>query len=44
MISGEQTVEVKAGDSVHYAADIHHKVINLTNEPSVAFLIVRYRH
>lgn len=41
--SGEANVEVKRGDSVHYAADIAHSITNLLNTPSVAFLIVRYR-
>lgn len=40
--SGEQTTELKQGDSAHYPADVPHKIENLEAGESVAFLVVIY--
>jgi transcriptional regulator with XRE-family HTH domain len=41
--SGKNEIEIRPGDSVHYAADIAHSICNLDGTPAKAFLLVRYR-
>ena len=41
--SGEQTVEIKKGDSIHYRADLPHCLRNTGKGPVEAYMIVRYR-
>ncbi|MEK7677496.1 MAG: XRE family transcriptional regulator [Verrucomicrobiota bacterium] len=41
--AGEKETVVRRGDSVHYAADIAHRITNLSKHASVVLLIVRYR-
>ncbi|MES2309864.1 MAG: XRE family transcriptional regulator [Verrucomicrobiota bacterium] len=41
--SGENEVVLHKGDSVHYAADLAHRITNPDKTPSSAFLLVRYR-
>lgn len=41
--SGERVIEVKKGDSVHYAADIPHQIANLGSSKAQAILLVWYR-
>ncbi len=42
--SGDNEVELKKGDSVHYAADLPHSIENRSQSPSVAYLLVWYRN
>jgi transcriptional regulator with XRE-family HTH domain len=41
--SGQQTVKVARGDSVHYRADVPHRLRNLGKGPAEVYMIVRYR-
>jgi len=41
--SGEKEVTAFRGDSVHYAADLSHRITNLSKHVSVALMIVRFR-
>lgn len=41
--TGAQTIELHKGDSIHYRADIEHKLSNCAKGTGEAFLIVRYR-
>ena len=41
--SGDQTVDVPRGDSIHYRADVPHHLSNAGKATAEAFLIVRYR-
>jgi transcriptional regulator with XRE-family HTH domain len=40
--SGEETAELKAGDSAHYPADVAHSIKNLGQEDAVLFLVATY--
>lgn len=41
--SGDQSVDVPKGDSIHYRADVPHSLSNAGKSAAEAFLIVRYR-
>ncbi|MDY7009361.1 MAG: XRE family transcriptional regulator [Planctomycetota bacterium] len=41
--SGDQTAEIKKGDSIHYRVDIPHTLRNTGKGPAEAYMIVRYR-
>ncbi len=41
--SGDQTAEIKKGDSIHYRVDISHTLRNTARGPAEAYMIVRYR-
>jgi transcriptional regulator with XRE-family HTH domain len=40
--SGEETAELRVGDSAHYPADAAHSIENLGQEEAVLFLVVTY--
>jgi len=40
--SGDETVELRAGDSAHYPADVSHSIENLGRRDAVLFLVVTY--
>lgn len=40
--SGDDVVELKAGDSAHYPADVEHAIENIGDEPALAFLVEIY--
>jgi transcriptional regulator with XRE-family HTH domain len=40
--SGDDTVELKTGDSAHYPADVPHAIQNTAPDESVLFLVVTY--
>jgi transcriptional regulator with XRE-family HTH domain len=40
--SGEETCELHQGDSAHYPADVAHAIQNLTQQDTIAFLVVIY--
>jgi len=41
--SGENEIVLQKGDSVHYAADLSHKISNPSKTTATGFLLVRYR-
>lgn len=41
--SGENETELRKGDSIHYAADVPHRICNAGQLPATAFLLVWYR-
>jgi transcriptional regulator with XRE-family HTH domain len=42
--SGEETVELKAGDSAHYPADVAHSIKNLGQKDSIVYIVATYLH
>ena len=42
--SGEETVELKVGDSAHYPADVAHSIENLGRKDAVVFIVATYLH
>lgn len=40
--SGDQTIKVNKGDSVHYRTDAHHSIRNVGKSQADAYMIVRY--
>ncbi len=41
--SGEHETQLRKGDSIHYAADLPHRITNVGSSPASGFLLVRYR-
>jgi len=41
--SGEHETMLRKGDSIHYAADLPHRIANLGTTTAAGFLLVRYR-
>ena len=41
--SGEHETQLRKGDSIHYAADLPHRITNLGASVASAYLLVRYR-
>lgn len=42
VVSGDETAELKTGDSAHYPADVRHAIDNAGREEAVLFLVVTY--
>jgi transcriptional regulator with XRE-family HTH domain len=41
--SGDHEAEIVHGDSVHFSADVAHRITNMTAKAVTAYLLVRYR-
>jgi len=42
--SAESEVVLRAGDSVHYSADVNHSITNISRRSSTVYLVVKYRN
>jgi quercetin dioxygenase-like cupin family protein len=42
-LSGQDKVEVNKGDTIHYRADVEHKIINIGKSSADFFLIVYFK-
>jgi len=42
VVSGDQSVVLRRGDSAHYRADVRHAIENMSARPARAYLVVKY--